>query len=163
MEAVREAAYAALIAVGKDAMHFRPPSEMNEHKVTCGVACHALDTVVKRIKGALEAENVAHKIIVSGSGDWRFVDLVPAAAGKLAALEYVRESFGFLPEETVACGDSGNDRDMLEGEHHAIVVGNAQPEIMAWAEEETEKKPLITKGHRAYGILEGLKTLGFRG
>ena len=34
LQAVREAAYSALAAVGKDAMHFRPPGEMNDHKVT---------------------------------------------------------------------------------------------------------------------------------
>lgn len=36
---VRDAAYAALAAVGRDDMHFRPPDEQNEHKVsfTCFV------------------------------------------------------------------------------------------------------------------------------
>lgn len=162
LEAVREAAYSALSAVGKDSMHFRPPSEMHEHKVTCGVACKALDTVLNHIGKALDAENVAHKIIVSGSGNWQFVDLVPAAAGKLAALEYAREALGFESNQTVACGDSGNDKDMLEGKHHAIVVGNAQPDLMAWARGAQENAPLVTKGHRAHGILEGLKELGFR-
>ena len=33
LEVVREAAYAALAAVGRSEMHFRPPEEQNEHKV----------------------------------------------------------------------------------------------------------------------------------
>ena len=33
LEAVRDATYAALAAVGKDSMHFRPPDEQNDHKV----------------------------------------------------------------------------------------------------------------------------------
>lgn len=36
LEDVREATYAALAAVGRDNMHFRPPDEQNEHKVRLG-------------------------------------------------------------------------------------------------------------------------------
>ncbi len=42
---VREAAYAALAKVGKDSMHFRPPGEQNEHKITCGVQVGVLQQV----------------------------------------------------------------------------------------------------------------------
>lgn len=34
---MRDAAYRALNAVGDDVMHFRPPDEQNDHKITCGV------------------------------------------------------------------------------------------------------------------------------
>lgn len=34
------------------------------------------------------------QVIVSGVGDWRYVDCVSARAGKLAALEYVRSLYG---------------------------------------------------------------------
>lgn len=145
-------------------MHFRPPSEMNDYKITCGVAKSALDTVLEQIQAQLDAEKVLYKAIVSGKGEWRFVDLVPAAAGKLAALEYAAETLGFAPHQTVACGDSGNDLDMLQSGgqkgHHAIVVGNAQEDLMNWARET--KGPLIVEGHRAHGILEGLEKLGFK-
>ncbi len=33
LEVVRNAAYQALAAVGREKMHFRPPDEQNEHKV----------------------------------------------------------------------------------------------------------------------------------
>lgn len=32
LNVVREATYAALAAVGRDHMHFRPPEEQNDHK-----------------------------------------------------------------------------------------------------------------------------------
>ena len=38
---MRDAAYRALNAVGDDVMHFRPPDEQNDHKITCGVMVHA--------------------------------------------------------------------------------------------------------------------------
>lgn len=48
---------------------------------------------------------------------------------------YVRQQMGFLHQHTIACGDSGNDKDMLAGANLAIVVGNAQPDMKAWIHE----------------------------
>ncbi len=42
------------------------------------------------------------------------------------ALEYVRKQLDFPHSATLACGDSGNDIDMLGGQSLAVVVGNAQ-------------------------------------
>lgn len=164
LDSVREVAYKAMAMVGKDAMHFRPPHEMNEYKVTAAVLNRELPNVLQSIKEDLSSKGVEHRAVVSGKGDWRFVDLVPKLAGKAAAMAHVREVLGFLPEETVACGDSGNDRDMLEAAHHAIVVGNAQEDLMAWAKEAQGKSgaPLVVDAWRARGVLEGLKRLGFR-
>jgi hypothetical protein len=65
---VRDAAYAALAAVGKDAMHFRPPEEQNDHKVTCGVRADVLDAVATGIRRDLDAANVQANVIISGEG-----------------------------------------------------------------------------------------------
>ena len=65
----------------------------------------------------------------------------------------------------MAAGDSGNDRDMLEGEHLSIVVGNAHDELMQWARGSPGARDgslLITRGHRARGILEALESFGFK-
>ena len=45
LEKVRDATYKALAAAGRDRMHFRPPDEQNDHKVTCGVRADILDKV----------------------------------------------------------------------------------------------------------------------
>ncbi len=47
-------------------------------------------------------------------------------AHAVQALEYVRKQLGFPHSATLACGDSGNDIDMLGGKNLAVVVGNAQ-------------------------------------
>jgi hydroxymethylpyrimidine pyrophosphatase-like HAD family hydrolase len=162
----REACYAALAAVGADRMHFRPAEEMNSHKLTCGVRADTVDDAVARVTRMLTKEGVAHKAIISGKGDWRYVDVVPIKAGKLPALEHARRRLGFAALETVACGDSGNDIDMLEGDHLAVVVGNAQPDLAAWVAAQKKngggEKLTMVNGHRAWGVLEGLQTLGFR-
>ena len=255
LEAVRDATYAALAAVGKDSMHFRPPDEQNDHKValaeavsnlgvgaqaaeprtwgltllscvgfytialsglltglkscalpsanriclvelvsnsqrplclpvtcsdlaaevgiccvqvTCGVHCSVRDEVEAQITRALHPQQVAAQLIWSGEGDWRFLDIVSKNAGKLAALEFVRLKHGFQHSQTVACGDSGNDKDMLGGQNLAIVVGNAQPDLVAWVQslkqvsKGQKQRLLTTKSHMALGILEGLQQFGFR-
>ena len=55
------------------------------------------------------------QVIVSGMGDWRYVDCVSAKGGKLEALEYVRTLFHVPKSHCVACGDSGNDILMFKG------------------------------------------------
>lgn len=74
----------------------------------------------------LDTAGVEARLILSGRGDWRYLDVVSSSAGKLEALEWVRQSRGVPEQRTVACGDSGNDKDMLSGKNLAIVVGNAQ-------------------------------------
>ncbi len=69
------------------------------------------------------------RVIVSGTGDWRYVDCVSSRGGKLQALERVRTLFSVPKGRCVAAGDSGNDILMLEGrlsiamhDHHMHVV-----------------------------------------
>jgi len=93
---------------------------------------------------------------------------VPKRAGKLQALDYVRQSHGFPLSATVACGDSGNDILMLSGPNLALVVGNAQPDLVKWvgqrAEDESpipgKRRLLVAEAREAKGILEGLKYWG---
>ena len=90
------------------------------------------------------------------------MDILSASAGKLESLEFLRKTTRFSPENTIACGDSGNDIAMLEGENKGIIVGNAQPDLTTWYEkhsesqEHFEERVVFTKGTFASGILEGL-------
>lgn len=165
LESVRDAAYKALLRVGKDMMHFRAPEEMNEHKITVGVRLDALQSVLLCIEQDLSTSDkvVSYRSIVSGAGEWRFVDLVPREAGKGRAMVYVAQALGFDDGEMVACGDSGNDTDMLQTSLNAIIVGNAHDELKTWAaEKRAERGPILVQGQRADGILEGLSMLGFK-
>ena len=130
---VREACYAALARAGTENAHFRPAGEMNAHKLTLGVREEAVEEFISQVSAATAAAGLRAKLIASGTGGWRYVDVVSCGAGKLESLEYVRKSLGFTLGATVAAGDSGNDVAMLSGRNRAIVVGNAQPDLAAWA------------------------------
>lgn len=134
-----------------------------------------LEHVLGSIRASLDKAGTRAQLIVSGHGEWRFLDIVPAQAGKLPALEYVQRHWGFGPHNTVACGDSGNDIDMLAGANLAIVVGNAQPDLATWVaalpdsanpelriNDRTCRRLRVSPQNRAHGILEGLQYFGFR-
>ncbi|KAG2488724.1 hypothetical protein HYH03_012724 [Edaphochlamys debaryana] len=171
LKVARDACYKALAQAGKDSMHFRPPEEQNDHKVTCGVADASASAAVATVNAELAAAGCAANVITSGHGGWKYMDVVPLRAGKLEALNHVRRHFGFSVASTVACGDSGNDILMLSGENLAIVVGNAQPDLRTWAQQRQASEPPLPSGkHRllmatkkeALGILEGLEHFGFK-
>jgi hypothetical protein len=52
-------------------MHFRPPEEQNDHKVTCGVQTGPLPRVLERISKTLEKGGVDCNVITSGTGGAR--------------------------------------------------------------------------------------------
>ena len=169
---VRAGCAKAIELCGEESAHFRPEEEQNAHKITCGLKDEKLGDFVETLEKYLKEKNVTAKIISSGTGGWKYVDCVSNQAGKLESLEFVRKKLGFEVERTVACGDSGNDELMLSGKNLAIVVGNAQEDLVRWAEkallegEEVEKggkgsskkRVVVTKAFEARGIIEGIRT-----
>jgi len=57
------------VQVGKEKMHFRPPEEQNDHKVTCGVNVAVLQQVLDSIQQRLSTAGVQANIITSGTGE----------------------------------------------------------------------------------------------
>ncbi|GFR50917.1 hypothetical protein Agub_g13235 [Astrephomene gubernaculifera] len=129
----------------------------HRHRMALTADVKVLDEVVARLMEGFQRERLEVRIITSGNGSHRYIDCVPVAAGKEKALQYVRQQFGIPEHLCVAAGDSGNDILMLEGDHPAIVVGNAQPELLTWlVRQEQSGKVIYADACYADGILEGL-------
>ena len=96
------------------------------------------------------------------------LDVLPADATKLHAVEFLMETLGFTLDNTVFSGDSGNDMPVLISPIHAILVNNAPPDVReeatstAQAQSTIEALYLAAGGYRGMngnysaGILEGL-------
>lgn len=105
------------------------------------------------IEGALEAEDVAAKVVLSNTD---CLDLIPPGAGKGPALKYICRVAGLDKHLVLVAGDSENDLDLFDGTWPGIVVGNAVPAL--------RRASLPANIYRArapgpHGILEGLARL----
>lgn len=63
----------------------------------------------------------------------RFCDAVPEGVSKADAIERTCRHLGLGNDEVIVFGDGGNDIPMLEWAHNAVVMGNATPEVKAYA------------------------------
>lgn len=94
--------------------------------------------------------------------DGVYLDILPQRANKGSAALFLQQRLGFTDEQTIICGDSGNDLSMFENiSGVGIMVGNALPELLAWHENSPPGKRYLAKSHFAAGILEGLEYFGF--
>jgi Cof subfamily protein (haloacid dehalogenase superfamily) len=75
----------------------------------------------------------AGRLFVSKSLPY-FLEFAHPDVSKGAGLQFVAERLGFTPDETVACGDGENDRELLDWAGFGVAVANAHREILARAD-----------------------------
>ena len=63
-----------------------------------------------------------------------FLEFAHPDVSKGAGLEFVAERLGFGPDETVACGDGENDRELLDWAGFGVAVANAHEDVLARAD-----------------------------
>ncbi len=91
-------------------------------------------------------------------------DVLPQAASKLQAVNFLVEKTGVMPARTIYTGDSGNDLEVLTSRIKAVLVANATTEVRQRAAEGAPTNSLYLargnfmqmNGNYAAGILEGL-------
>jgi hydroxymethylpyrimidine pyrophosphatase-like HAD family hydrolase len=64
-----------------------------------------------------------------------WLDLAPDGVSKASALESVRKILGVPRERTLAVGDGRNDVEMLSWAARAVAMGQAEPELLAVADQ----------------------------
>lgn len=142
-------------------------------RLAVSIRTEHLDETLQHLQEQLRDEPI--KLIVSGEGDYRYLDVTLDVAGKLGGtlhcLRVLHSEFGHF-NHAVFCGDSGNDIDALQGDVKGIVVANAQKDLLAAVEkslvtkcqksDQLRKQQVFkTKAPFADGIIEGLQLHGF--
>jgi HAD superfamily hydrolase (TIGR01484 family) len=154
-----------------DALVLQPLDRQNHCKLSYFVPLEqspgALEPeIAARLRGAgIDARLVWSVDEPAGIG---LLDILPAQASKLHALEALMAFRGFSLADTVFCGDSGNDLDVLASPVPAVLVANAQPEVQAEACRRSEQAGwpdrlyvarggyLHLTGNYSGGMLEGI-------
>lgn len=84
----------------------------------------------------------------------KFLDFLPFRASKGNAVRYLSYKWKVPLEHIITAGNSGNDKDMLNGKTKGIVVANYSPEL---EELRSNKFIYFTKNSLSRGVLEGIK------
>jgi Cof subfamily protein (haloacid dehalogenase superfamily) len=63
-----------------------------------------------------------------------FLEFAHPDVNKASGLAFVGDRDGFGPEETVACGDGENDRELLDWACFGVAVANAHADVLARAD-----------------------------
>ncbi|CAI5522463.1 unnamed protein product [Closterium sp. Naga37s-1] len=102
------------VAKGFPQLRFQVDSEQRPHKVSFHLEKDKAGNVVEELRGKLAQRGLKAKVIYSGGYD---LDILPERAGKGQAMAYLLRQFtqhsGSAPKHTLACGDSGNDAELV--------------------------------------------------
>jgi sucrose-6-phosphatase len=136
----------------------QPSSEQNPFKISYYLAEAAAERTLEQLQVALQSAGFEIKLIYSAGQD---LDLLPKNGDKGLAVQFLRRRWQIPPEQTIVCGDSGNDISMFEGQEKSLLVANAKAELLEWYQANQNSSNYLAKSDCAGGILEGLKHFGF--
>lgn len=137
----------------------QPDSEQRPFKVSFFLTEAIAAEVLPQLESMLEKQCLDIKLIYSTGQD---LDILPRHSDKGLAMQFLRQQWGMEPEQTVVCGDSGNDIALFSvGEERGIIVGNASSELLKWHNANPARYHYLAKASCAGGILEGLNHFGF--
>ena len=124
----------------------------------------------REISRRLNALNVAASLIYSidEAASTGLLDVLPARATKLHAVEFLMQHQGFDYTNTVFAGDSGNDLPVLASAVPSVLVANADAEVVEQAKTQALQQETMAafylaqggflgmNGNYSAGILEGV-------
>ncbi len=152
-------------------IRLQEPEKQNQYKLSFYTAQNVdYQQLIKKIHAVLAKKGVRASIIwsvdeISANG---LLDIIPARANKLHAIQFLMQQERFSEDRMVFAGDSGNDLDVLTSGLQAILVKNAMDQVRKEALETLSGKHMTNRlylpkgnffgmnGNYAAGLMEGL-------
>lgn len=131
---------------------------------------HDIDTLTRAVSAQLEQAGIRARLVwsVDDIADIGLLDVLPVSASKRHAIEALMHEQGIDLEQTVFCGDSGNDMEVLISPIPAVLVANSRGDVMNLARELAKEAGtrdqlyvatggfMGMNGNYAAGMLEGI-------
>jgi sucrose-6-phosphatase len=129
----------------------------NAWKASFTLAPSEAPWLIPKLQTLFHQADLPAQLIYSGG---EHLDILPQESGKGLAASYIRQKLNIAPQRTLACGDSGNDLTLFEQSTLGILVGNSQPDLLAWYETHRQPRLYLAQAAYAAGIWEGLEAHG---
>ncbi len=152
-------------------LRLQEAAKQNDYKLSYYVPLQSDTAALSQlIDERLQAEKIAARQIwsVDEPAGVGLLDVLPASASKYHAIEALIQLQGFDHGNTVFCGDSGNDIEVLVSPIRAVLVGNAQAQVrdeatrLAAADGQMDRLYIASgdyldmNGNYSAGMLEGI-------
>jgi hydroxymethylpyrimidine pyrophosphatase-like HAD family hydrolase len=114
------------------ALRLQEPAKQNHFKLSYYVPLQANSQAISTlIQQRFEDAGIKSSLIwsVDEPAGVGLLDILPARASKYHAVEALMKMQGFDFGNTVFCGDSGNDIEVLASPVPAVLVANSQPDV----------------------------------
>lgn len=146
-------------------LRLQEPAKQNRHKLSFYVELGAdVTALLAQMRSLLAGHGIKANLIwsIDEAEHIGLLDVLPASANKLHAIEFLMRQQGYGRLDTVFAGDSGNDLDVLQSDVPAVLVANASPELKQQVA-HIHKASLCTahggflgmNGNYSAGIVEG--------
>ena len=157
--------------VDVEQIRLQEPEKQSRYKLSFYTDRHAdRRHLIKCVHRVLAQKGIRANVIwsVDEVDDAGLLDILPARASKLQAVQFLMRTEQFAENRTVFAGDSGNDLDVLTSGMQSILVKNAADEVRRQAVAELSVKHVTARlylpkgnfsgmnGNYAAGVLEGL-------
>lgn len=152
---------------GIDGIVEQEAEHLNQFKQSYYTDHSRTDEILKQVEEAVGGKFDEVIIYSFDSQDGKgLLDLLPAAATKQTALEYVAEEYGQPVSEVVFCGDSGNDIFPLTAGFAGVLVRNADAQLVDQVRQAMQDNPDLQvyfaagnfrelSGYYTSGVIEG--------
>jgi sucrose-phosphate synthase len=135
-------------------LHLQSPKNQSEYKISYEID-PTISPSTTQLKKILREAGLRAKVVLSLG---MYLDIIPVRGGSDLSVRHVLWKWGFVPEQVLVAGDSGNDAGMLLGRTLGVVVGNHSPEL-----DRLRNHPRVyfAQKEHAAGVLEGIRYYNF--
>lgn len=153
------------------ALRLQEETKQNRYKLSYYLSTQSdVDALQREMTRRAEAKNLATSLIysVDAATETGLLDVLPARATKLHAVEFLMQHQGFEVGNTVFAGDSGNDLAVIASRIPSVLVANADSQVVEQAQALVRRNGTRTafylarggflgmNGNYGAGILEGV-------
>jgi hypothetical protein len=140
-------------------LRLQDEAKQNRHKLSYYLPLLTnIDTLQREMLWRLETQKVAANLIysVDEATSMGLLDVLPAHATKLHALEFLMQHQGFDYANTVFAGGSGNDLPVLASMIQSVLVANADDDVVEQAKTQAQKQGSMAAFYLAQGSFLGM-------